>query len=50
MCNESGKLVLKGLPEKAPDSIAHTTVFKIEIAGVPKRMSDGGYPLVWCGQ
>jgi len=47
---EPGKLVLKGLPEKDPDHIAHTTVFKIEFAGVPKRMSDHGYPLVWCGQ
>ena len=47
---EPGKLVLKGLPEKDPDRIAHTTVFKIEFAGVPRRMSDHGYPLVWCGQ
>ena len=47
---EPGKLVLKGLPAKDPDPIAHTTVLKIEFAGVPWRMSDGGYPLVWCGR
>ncbi|NLW50351.1 MAG: alpha-L-fucosidase [Candidatus Brocadiaceae bacterium] len=47
---EPGKLVLKGLPEREPDPIAHTTVFRIEFAGVPRRTSDGGYPLVWCGR
>jgi len=47
---EPGKLVLKGLPAKDPDPIAHTTVFKIEFDGVPRRMPDHGYPLVWCGQ
>ena len=47
---EPGKLVLKGLPKNDPDRIAHTTVFRIEFAGMPRRMSDHGYPLVWCGQ
>jgi alpha-L-fucosidase len=47
---QPGKLVLKGLPPKDPDSIAHTTVLKIEFAGVPRRTSDHGYPLVWCGR
>ena len=47
---EPGKLVLTGLPEKDPDRIAHTTVFKIEFAGPPRRTSDHGYPLVWCGR
>ncbi len=45
-----GKLVLKGLPERDPDPIAHTTVFRIEFAGIPSRMPDHGYPLVWCGR
>jgi len=45
---EPGKLVLLGLPEKDPDNIAHTTIFKIEFAGEPRRQSDHGYPLVWC--
>ena len=47
---EPGKLVLKGLPQRAPDRIAHTTIFKIEFEREPRRMSDHGYPLVWCGQ
>jgi alpha-L-fucosidase len=47
---QPGKLVLKGLPERDPDPIAHTTVFKIEFADTPKRMPDHGYPLVWCGR
>jgi len=47
---EPGKLVLVGLPERDPDPIAHTTVFRIEFERQPKRVPDHGYPLVWCGQ
>ena len=45
-----GTLTLVDLPEKAPDKIAHTTVFKIEFERVPKRKPENWYALVWCGR
>jgi alpha-L-fucosidase len=46
----AGVLTIRGLPEKDPDRIAHTTVLKVEFARVPKRKPENWYTLVWCGQ
>ncbi len=46
---KEGTLALVGLPEKDPDRIAHTTVFKVEFQRVPRRKPENWYALVWCG-
>jgi len=47
---KEGTLALAGLPEKDPDRIAHTTVFKVEFQRIPSRKPENWYALVWCGQ
>ncbi len=44
---KEGTLTLAGLPEKAPDRLAQTTVLKIEFQRVPKRKPENWYALVW---
>jgi alpha-L-fucosidase len=47
---KQGTLTLTGLPERAPDRIAHTTVLKVEFERVPKRKPENWYALVWCSK